>query len=123
MEKRIFKTKEEVAHSLAACLKSWMASGDFHHIALSGGSTPALWFDILARDFHHDIAWDSLELYWGDERCVPPDHPESNYGMTAERLLKPVGIEDQYVHRMKGENDPAEEAERYASQTSFRITD
>lgn len=115
MEQRIFKTKEEVAHSLAACLRDWTADGEFHHIALSGGSTPALWFDILSRDYREDLPWDSLEFYWGDERCVAPDHPESNYGMTSERLLKPLGIDEQQVHRMRGEDPPAQEAERYTS--------
>jgi hypothetical protein len=56
-------------------------SGPFH-VALSGGSTPKTWFDYLAKNHSSDIPWEKVHLYWGDERCVPPDDPESNFGMT-----------------------------------------
>jgi 6-phosphogluconolactonase len=64
-------------------------AGTFH-VALSGGSTPTRLFDLLAtRD---DIPWHRIELWWGDERCVPLDHPDSNFGMAKRHLIDPLGL-------------------------------
>ena len=84
------------------------------HIALSGGSTPKVVFDVLAEHFGSKIVWSKLHLYWGDERCVPPDDAESNYKMTVDHLLSKVAIPKKNIHRIKGENDPQKEAKRYA---------
>jgi 6-phosphogluconolactonase len=81
-------------------------------VALSGGSTPKALFDLLAQPAYRDrIDWSSLGLYWGDERCVPPEDPDSNYGMTKEHLLDKVPAGR--VYRMKGEIDPKEAAAEY----------
>jgi 6-phosphogluconolactonase len=87
-------------------------------VAISGGSTPQAAFKLLAdpgQPFTNSIPWDKLQLYWVDERCVPPDHPESNYGVCKQLLLDHVGLPSANVHRMEGELDPEEAASRYES--------
>jgi 6-phosphogluconolactonase/glucosamine-6-phosphate isomerase/deaminase len=62
-------------------------------VALSGGSTPRALYKLLAgAPTRPRGAWERIEFFWGDERPVPPDHPESNYGMTAAALLDPLGV-------------------------------
>ncbi len=87
-------------------------------VAISGGSTPQAAFRILAdpaQPFASTIPWDKLQLYWVDERCVAPEHPESNYGVCKALLLDHVAIPDGNVHRMEGELDPEQAASRYES--------
>jgi 6-phosphogluconolactonase len=75
--------------------------------ALSGGSTPQMAYEILAaKDTSRQLDWSKIHLFWGDERCVPPEHPESNFRMANEVLLKHLPIPDTNIHRMEGENDP-----------------
>ena len=70
-------------------------------VALSGGSTPKTLYSLLATaEFREKIQWDCVHLFWGDERCVAPDHPESNYRMVREALLSKIEIPPQNVHRM-----------------------
>jgi len=81
--------------------------------ALSGGSTPRHLFALLAdpaQPFRDRIDWRAVHLFWGDERHVPPDHPESNFRMTRETLLDAVSIPAENVHRMRGEEPDAERA-------------
>jgi 6-phosphogluconolactonase len=95
------KAKEKSKHSLP------------FNLAVSGGSTPKLLFTILANEFDDSMPWHIVRLFWVDERCVPPTHPESNFGMTYNSLLKFVPIHDANIFRMLGEADPAKEAKRY----------
>ena len=82
--------------------------------ALSGGRTPVELYSLLAREpFESRIPWACVHLFWVDERCVPPDHEESNYGMARELLLDHVPIPPANIHRMHGEMDPAYAAARY----------
>jgi 6-phosphogluconolactonase len=75
-------------------------------VALSGGSTPKALFQLLAREpFRSAVTWDRVELFWGDERCVPPDHADSNYRMTRESLLDAVPIPAARIHRIEAEQD------------------
>lgn len=116
MEKRVFKTQGDTARALAAYIAEYVEKGnDPVNIALSGGSTPAELFSILAEKYSRSIDWGKVRFFWVDERCVPPDHSESNYRMTAERLLSRVSIPDENVFRIKGEDNPRKEAERYSS--------
>lgn len=76
-------------------------------VALSGGSTPKALYTLLATPgFAQRLSWNRVHLFWGDERCVPPDHPESNYRMVRECLLAHVQIPAENVHRMAGEKTP-----------------
>ena len=82
--------------------------------ALSGGKTPVALYRLLAKaPFASQIPWARVHLFWGDERCVPPDHADSNYRMTRESLLDHVPIPPANVLRMPGEMDPVEAAARY----------
>jgi 6-phosphogluconolactonase len=93
----VFADLDAIAHAAADDFAALVAAkqGTFH-VALSGGSTPKRLFDLLAM--RKGIAWDRVELWWGDERTVPPDHPDSNYGMTRKHLIEPLGLTR--VHRM-----------------------
>src|SRR6266851_6581862 len=87
-------------------------------VAISGGMTPKSMFELLAdpaEPFLKQVSWDRIELYWVDERCVPPDDPESNYRMTKEALLSKVPLAAERVHRMEGELEPEVAAARYES--------
>ncbi len=85
------------------------------NVALSGGSTPKALYILLASDeFRQKISWAKVHLFWGVERCVPPDHADSNYHMVRESLLARVPIPEQNIHRMLGEDkDPAVAASNY----------
>jgi 6-phosphogluconolactonase len=82
--------------------------------ALSGGETPRALYRHLARQqFSQKVPWRRVHLYWGDERCVPPDDAASNYGMARDAFLKHVPIAAENVHRMRGEDDPQSAALAY----------
>ena len=88
-------------------------------IAISGGSTPKAAFEQLAdlnQPWRWRMPWDKLDLYWVDERCVPPDDAESNYRMTREALLDRVPLRPEQIHRMEGELEPEAAAARYESE-------
>ncbi len=83
-------------------------------LALSGGSTPKRLYELLASDYAKEIPWDRLHLFWGDERCVPPDHPDSNYRLACEALIARVPIPPGNVHRVPVElESPEQTAEAY----------
>ena len=92
------------------------ARGQFN-VALSGGSTPRALYSLLASgEFSAQLAWRQIHLYFGDERCVAPDHAESNYRMVKEALLAQIPIPRANVHRMAGEKLPALAAAEYEAQ-------
>jgi 6-phosphogluconolactonase len=95
-------------------------------IAISGGNTPKQTFELLAdpsAPYREQIPWEKLELYWVDERCVPPDHPDSNYRMTREAMLDKVPLDKTQIFRIQGELDPEEAAAKYEFEIrqSFRL--
>jgi 6-phosphogluconolactonase len=93
--------------------RSVQGSGRFT-VALSGGSTPKHLYSLLASpDYKERILWNNVHLFWGDERCVPPDHPESNFGMVRESLLSKIKIPAENIHRMAGEREPQAAAAEY----------
>lgn len=107
---------EKVAVDLVNRIKESSKSKTPLTIALSGGSTPALLFSILGKQFAGSVEWDNVHLFWGDERCVPPDHPESNYGMTEQKLISRINIPLANIHRIRGEEDPVKESVRYSEE-------
>jgi 6-phosphogluconolactonase len=95
-------------------------------IAISGGSTPKAAFQLLAdpgQPWRNRMPWEDLELFWVDERTVPPDHSDSNYRMTREALLDHVPLNSQQIHRMEGELEAEAAAARYESElrNTFRL--
>jgi 6-phosphogluconolactonase len=89
------------------------SQGTFH-VALSGGSTPKRMHELLAAMGRDALPWDRIELWWGDERTVPPEHPDSNFGMAKRTLLDPLALTR--FHRMEGEREPAAAAADYEAQ-------
>lgn len=113
---RIFSGQQELAESAAALLADELLNRKHngrHRLALSGGSTPRSLFNELARLYGSASFWSWTELYWGDERCVPPDHPDSNYLMTAENLLNKLSCQPASIHRIQGEIVAERAALRY----------
>lgn len=95
-------------------------------IAISGGSTPKATFQLLGdpgQPWRARMPWERIELFWVDERCVPPDHADSNYRMTREALLDRAPLSPGQIHRIEGELAPEEGAARYESdlRNSFRL--
>lgn len=83
-------------------------------LILSGGSTPKAVYELLASEqFRSQLDWKNVHLFWGDERCVPPTHADSNYRMTNEALLQKIPVPPKNVHRIEGERLPREAAELY----------
>lgn len=83
-------------------------------VTLSGGTTPrAVYARLAEKPFRSQISWSKLHLFWGDERGVPPDHPESNYRMAKETMLSHVPIPEKNVHRVPAELPPREAAQQY----------
>lgn len=106
------------ARNFAETIERAVGKRGIARVAISGGSTPQAAFKLLAdpsQPFANTIPWDKVQLYWVDERCVPPSHPESNYGVCKSLLLDHVAIPSANVYRMEGELDPQEAASRYES--------
>ncbi len=82
-------------------------------IALSGGSTPRTLYRLLAAEYGDRIPWAATEIFFGDERCVPPDHPDSNYGMARQALLAQIPGLLNRTHRIEGELPPEAAARKY----------
>jgi len=83
-------------------------------VALNGGSTPTRLFELLATDYHEDVDWSKVHVFWGDERCVPPADAGNSYGQARDILLSHVLIPDSNIHRIKGELGPAEASKDYS---------
>ena len=103
------------AGDIARLLRDACAERGEAHLALSGGTTPALTYELLARE---DVDWNAVHVWFADERCVDPEDPESNYRLARDTLLAPAGVPPERVHRMVGELPPAEGAMRYALEMS-----
>lgn len=111
-----------VAADLAAAIAGAARNNTPYFVALSGGSTPGALFGHLARpETAREIRWEWVHFFWGDERCVPPDHPESNYGMARRMLFDHIPIPAENIHRIRGESGPAKEAVRYAREIMMRL--
>lgn len=117
---RVYETPRQAAEALAREV-SRLSAGSIAErgrftVALSGGSTPATLYALLATPpLSADIDWPRWHVFWGDERCVPPDHPDSNYAMARRTLLDHVPIPPRQVHRMAGEDDPRRAADAYTA--------
>jgi 6-phosphogluconolactonase len=114
---KIFQTAEQVVESLANDMKAYSELGRPVHISLSGGSTPKMLFKLLATEaYATSIQWQNLHFWWGDERCVAPDDAESNYGEANALLFSQVNLPAENIHRIRGEDEPKAEAERFAKE-------
>lgn len=109
------ETPEDLADAFALQLIDWIneTSGDDFHLALSGGKTPTLLFSLLAGKYQKEVPWQKIHFWWGDERMVPIDDPESNFGVVNKLLFSKIMLSNNQIHRIKGEAYPIEEAKRY----------
>jgi 6-phosphogluconolactonase len=118
---RIFTSADIMADSLAEefyrhVIKEFATRSKLN-FALSGGNTPMLFFEMLSNfnnQKKNKIDWKNLNFFWGDERCVPPDSDESNYGNAEKVLFSQIDIPRENVHRINGENKPEDEVKRYS---------
>jgi 6-phosphogluconolactonase len=105
---------ETAAERIIQLADTAIANRQIFSIALSGGSTPKTLFGLLATPaYARRVKWQNWEIYFSDERCVPPDSQESNFRMAREALLDHVPIKPQNIHRMIGEIDPPQAAMEY----------
>lgn len=126
VDENVATLSHRVAERLVQKVNAIVAQKGKARIAISGGSTPKALFSLLANPsepFFEKMPWKSIELYWVDERTVPPDHAESNYRMTRESLLDKVPLPTEQVFRMEGELEPEEAANRYEAliRNQFRL--
>ncbi len=115
-EIRVLKTTtdlfEAAATEFAAQASAAVRANGRFTVALSGGSTPKTLYSLLATK--PGIPWDKICIFWGDERHVPPDHPESNYRMANEALLSKVSLRPENIFRIHAEEkDAAAAAQQY----------
>lgn len=114
----VLSTKDEVSRRgadefLRAAQTAIEQQGVFS-VALAGGSTPLGMYKLLAEEpYRSAIDWERVLFFWGDERCVPPDHPDSNCGAAIAAFVSGLGVPEANVHRMKGELDPDVAAREY----------
>jgi 6-phosphogluconolactonase len=103
-----------VGEKVAVCIEEAIALHGVASVGLSGGSTPRSVYELLGSDeFRTRVDWTRVHLFWGDERCVPPFMPESNFRMVNEALIKRISIPEANVHRILGERPPREAALAY----------
>ena len=115
---KIYASPLELAEKFAEDMTSMIAESIKNAvpftIALSGGTTPELLFKVMGENFAESVPWKFVHFFWGDERCVPPDNDESNYGMAQRKFLSRIEIPSGNIHRIRGEDDPENEAARYS---------
>lgn len=117
-ELRILENGEELAREAAdfvlwSCEQAVTRAGTFR-LALSGGTTPKALYSLLAGSAPAKrLDWRRAALFFGDERCVPPDHADSNFRMANDTLLAPLQIPRERVFRMRGEEEPERAAREY----------
>ena len=112
---KIFSDPYKTTSNFAEYFLELVKNNTTFNVALSGGSTPILLFDSLAANHSQSKIWQKINFYWGDERCVAADDKDSNYGMTKRHLLDKMDIPAENIYRIKGENDPQTEVQRYSS--------
>lgn len=116
---------EQAANRFVEAATKALADLGTFRVALSGAKTPeGLYARLASEPFQSRVDWARVQVFWGDERCVPPDHAHSNYRLAHELLLSKVPVRPENVYRMRGEAiDPDLAAAEYAGelQTAFGL--
>jgi 6-phosphogluconolactonase len=116
---------EEAARRIVSAAELKLADNQhFFSLVLSGGSTPKALYELLASEpYRSQLNWSKIEIYFGDERCVPPDHPDSNYLMAYTAMLSKLPLPEPNVHRMRAELSPDAAAIEYGQllKEKFRV--
>lgn len=125
MEYKIFNNNDLVAKALAEDLflmiQEIEKTKNKINIAISGGTTPFLLFEIFAKDYKTKINWKNIHFFWVDERCVEPTSVVSNFGNTKKALFDKIDIPFENIHRILGENDAEIEAKRYSKEIETKV--
>jgi 6-phosphogluconolactonase len=127
-ETRTYPTPAAVAQAAADIIvqaaRDAASAGRNFSLVLSGGSTPKILYQLLAAEpARSEVDWDRFEVFFGDERAVPPDHADSNFKMANDALIGRVPLPPANVHRMRGEIDPNEAAVEYGRMLKARFGD
>ncbi len=109
---------QRAAREIAQQIEEARGRRGIAHVALSGGSTPERTHEVLAGALE---SWEDVEIWFADERCVPPEHAESNHLMVARTLLEQIPAKPPAVHRMEGELGPEQGAERYGAELKATV--
>lgn len=108
---------QTAAKRILALSSAALATQDWFSVAFSGGSTPRRLYETLAEPpYSEQVPWERVHVFWGDERCVPPDDPSSNYHMLRESLLDHVPMPAENIHRVLGELEADAAACAYAGE-------
>ncbi|OOF50312.1 6-phosphogluconolactonase [Rodentibacter genomosp. 1] len=119
-----FSTAQQAVEKIAQEFVIYSQSAHPVHISLSGGSTPKLLFKTLSQlPYQTAINWQNLHFWWGDERMVAAQDPESNYGEVQKLLFDHIQIPAENIHRIRGENEPKVELKRFQEELSAVISD
>ena len=115
---RIFEDMEHLSQAAATLFVEQAAAAITERgrflVALNGGSTPSPLFQLLATEYREKVDWRPIHVFWGDERCVPPQDPGSNYRQAQDAFLGHVPIPESNIHRIKGEFAPVDASNAYA---------
>ena len=103
------RAAEEITHFAGEAI---CTHGEFT-LCLSGGSTPAATYELMATRLKLSVDWKEVQFFWGDERCVPPTDPASNYEMANRTMLSKLALNPSQIHRIRGEDTPADAARDY----------
>jgi 6-phosphogluconolactonase len=109
------------ADELMVIAREAVAARGVCHVGMSGGSTPKRMNQLLAAAGRDALPWDRIELWWGDERTVAADHADSNYRMTRETLIDPLGLSPERIHRIDGLGDHAAAAQAYERELTGKL--
>lgn len=109
----IAELNRAAAQEFVRCASAAIKENGRFTVALSGGNTPRAVYSLLAKEYRHQLPWEQVYVFFGDERHVPPTDPQSNYRMANESLLSHVPIPAQNVHRIPAELAPNAAAEQY----------
>ena len=117
----VCKNNEAVAREAAeqftcAAVRSAAQRGEFHAAVPGGWSPRGMYKTLATAEFASAVPWSQTQIFFTDERCVPPDHEESNYKLATDLLLAKVPIPDSNIHRFLAELAPDEAAERYGQE-------
>jgi 6-phosphogluconolactonase len=116
-EIKIYETKEELykgaAELIAGLISSYIRLHFKCTIALSGGTTPGNLYNILAKRYKQEIDWNNVFLFWGDERFVPAEHPDSNYKLASENLISKVSMHKENIFKINTDVLPDDAAGKY----------
>lgn len=123
MKTFIYPSAIETARALILHLITQMVNepDKIFNIAFSGGNTPFLMYDLWANEYKDATPWERMRIYFVDERCVPPENSESNYGVMRSLLLSVVPVSYSHVYPIRGQGKPEKEAERYSKLVESQV--